>query len=506
MRELAAGEEFAGHRIEAVIGAGGMGVVYRAVHLELQRPVALKLIAPGRAGDQGWRERFRRESRLAAALEHPAILTVYDSGEHAGLLYVTMRLVQGGDLGRRLAAEGPLEPAQAVALVEQLASALDAAHARGLVHRDVKPANVLLEPPRAFLADFGLARPVNDTAGPTATGQWVGSIDYAAPEQISEGLADARSDVYALAGVLYAALSGWRPFPRGDPAAVMWAHVHEPPPTLEGDEMRALDHIVAKGMAKDPDERFHSAGDLAAAARTALERRGLDSSQGAPTGRAGQAASRRASRLGAGWIAAGLAAVVAAALALVLVIRGGSGALDARVTVERIKLPGEPVDVAVADDTPWVAVSDHNGGGAVVAIHDGHAAQPVRLSTAPVAVAARDGALWVMLATGQLAWALQRLDATRAGPPAPESTSAWPRTAVGSRSPRARCGSPIPMRTRCSASTRRPRAFSARSRSRPASPAHWPSARARCGCSAATPTSPSHGSTSIPAPSADRFA
>ena len=187
MNQLAPGDEFAGHRIEAVIGAGGMGVVYRAVHLGLERPVALKLIAPGRAGDEAWRARFRRESRLAAALEHPAILAVYDAGEHAGLPYVTMRLVEGGDLGRRLAGQGPLAPAAAVELVEQLASALDAAHARGLVHRDVKPANVLLEPPRAFLADFGLARAVHDSAGPTATGQWVGSVDYAAPEQISEG-------------------------------------------------------------------------------------------------------------------------------------------------------------------------------------------------------------------------------------------------------------------------------------------------------------------------------
>src|SRR3954471_23213005 len=147
-----------------------MGVVYRAVHLELERPVALKLIAPARAADEAWRARFRRESRLAAVLEHPAILAVYDSGEHAGLLYVTMRLIEGGDLGRRLATEGSLAPAEAVALVEQLASALDAAHARGLVHRDVKPANVLLEPPRAFLGDFGLAREIQDSAGPTATG------------------------------------------------------------------------------------------------------------------------------------------------------------------------------------------------------------------------------------------------------------------------------------------------------------------------------------------------
>jgi hypothetical protein len=414
VRELAPGDEFAGHRIEAVIGAGGMGVVYRALHLELERPVALKLIAPGRAVDEAWRARFRRESRLAASLDHPAILTVYDSGEHDGLLYVTMRLVEGGDLGRRLAAEGPLGAEDAVGLVEQLASALDAAHTRGLVHRDVKPANVLLEPPRAFLADFGLAREIHDSAGPTATGQWVGSIDYAAPEQVSEGLADPRSDVYALAGVLYAAVSGRPPFPRGDPAAVMWAHVHEPPPVLEPDALRSLGDVVAKGMAKDGDERFQSAGELAAAARAALgQPRTVTSEDGAASpARGSEAAGSRPRRRFARWIAVCLAAAIAAAVALVLVLRDGDGgALDAPVTVDRIKLPGEPVDVAVADGTPWVALTDRDDTtGAVVAIENGRAAKPVRLPAPPVALAADDGALWVLLADGLLHWKLQRFD------------------------------------------------------------------------------------------------
>jgi hypothetical protein len=262
------GAELAGYRIEAVAGRGGMGVVYRAWHLGLERPVALKVISPGLASQDEFRARFRRESRLAAALDHPHVLPIYEAGESDGVLFIAMRWVDGIDLGRVLEEDGALPLGRAVRLVAQLAGALDSAHSRGLVHRDVKPANVLgADSDHAYLADFGLAKR-DDTAGLTETGRWLGTADYAAPEQIEGGEVGPAADVYALGCVLFAALTGNPPFPRGSAVAVAYAQVHDPPPAAGVSP--AVDAVVARALAKRPTDRFASAGELSAAATAAL--------------------------------------------------------------------------------------------------------------------------------------------------------------------------------------------------------------------------------------------
>ena len=234
---VAPGRPFAGYRIEAVAGRGGMGVVYRAVQEGLERPVALKLIAPELARDPEFRARFVRESRLAASLDHPHVIPVYEAGEEDGSLFIAMRWVEGPDLRELVVERGPLAPAAAAALVAQVAGALDAAHARGLVHRDVKPANVLLagdaDAPHAYLSDFGLARGEESVDRLTRTGGSVlGTAAYSSPEQIEGGVLDGRADVYALACVLFFALTGRPPFRRDTELATAWAQVHDQPPTL----------------------------------------------------------------------------------------------------------------------------------------------------------------------------------------------------------------------------------------------------------------------------------
>ena len=265
--ELAPGDEFAGCRIEAVAGRGGMGVVYRATELSLGRPVALKLLAPDRAGDPGFRERFQRESRMAAAIDHPNVIPVYGAGEEDGLLYLVMRYVGGTDLHALLREEGALEPARAAEVVAQVAAALDAAHAAGLVHRDVKPANVLLAGKHAYLSDFGLTRLAGSDTELTGSGQWIGTVEYCSPEQLRGERTDARSDVYALGCLLFAALTGNTPFGRGTVPATMLAHLHDPPPLpSERGAPRDFDRVTARALAKPPDDRYPSAGDLGRAA------------------------------------------------------------------------------------------------------------------------------------------------------------------------------------------------------------------------------------------------
>jgi ABC-type transport system substrate-binding protein len=260
------GTELAGYRIESLLGRGGMGVVYRARDLALDRNVALKLLAPELAQDVRFRERFLRESRLAASLDHPAIVPIYDAGEVAGQLYIAMRLVEGTDLKRLLAEEGPLEPAPALALLEQVADALDAAHERGLVHRDVKPSNVLVDERRhCYLADFGLSRRLAEQSAPAATGRSIGTVDYVAPEQIRGEELDGRADLYSLGCLLYECLVGRPPFARGSDTAVVFAHLEEEPPSLP-----VLSAVIRKALAKEPDDRYQSGRDLIAAARAAL--------------------------------------------------------------------------------------------------------------------------------------------------------------------------------------------------------------------------------------------
>jgi serine/threonine protein kinase len=273
---LSPGTRFAGYEIEAVAGQGGMGVVYRARQLRPSRVVALKVISPQLAGDPEFRERFAHESQIAASIEHSNVIPVYEVGEEVGLLYIVMRFVEGTDLRAVLESEGRLAPARAVGILSELAAALDAAHARGLVHRDVKPANVLIaregQREHVYLTDFGLAkRSAGD--GRTRAGAFVGTLQYAAPEQLEGKPVDARTDVYAAGCLAYHMLTGSVPFPQEHDAAVMMAHLSAQPRPMR--ELVAglpaeLEEVVVRAMAKDPADRYPSAGELAGAAARAL--------------------------------------------------------------------------------------------------------------------------------------------------------------------------------------------------------------------------------------------
>jgi len=266
----------AGYRLERVVGRGGMGVVYQATQLALDRPVAIKLIAAEHAQDPAFRERFRVESRIASSIEHANVIPVYEAGEDDGLLFIAMRLVEGIDLAQLLTAAGAMEPTRTAHMIVQVAGALDAAHARGLVHRDVKPANVLLtldEPEHAYLTDFGVAKPMGALTRVTRVGQWVGTLDYMAPEQIRGETLDAGADIYALTGLLYHCLTGQTAFPRETEAATLWAHMSAtplPPSDLRPNLPQELDEVIARGMAKDPAERFSTAAELAHACARAV--------------------------------------------------------------------------------------------------------------------------------------------------------------------------------------------------------------------------------------------
>jgi CheY-like chemotaxis protein/tRNA A-37 threonylcarbamoyl transferase component Bud32 len=272
------GSEIAGYRIEERIGRGGMGVVYRAQHMNLQRRAAIKIIAPEFADTKGFRSRFIHEARIAAALQHPNIVTVYDAGQAGETLYIAMQFIRGSDLAATLREEGRLRPYRAIDVCRQVASALDAAHGMALIHRDVKPGNVLIEGRRAYLTDFGLTKRSGSTrTALTQAGALVGTIHYVAPEQIEGGHVDARTDVYALACLLFHCLVGDVPFSRDTDVAVIYAHLSEPPP--KPSELRpelpvGLDAVIAKAMDKSPDRRFQSCSDLISAARIVLDAAG----------------------------------------------------------------------------------------------------------------------------------------------------------------------------------------------------------------------------------------
>src|SRR4051812_27518510 len=257
-----------------LLGRGGMGVVYQAQHVHLGRTVALKLLAPELSRSEDFRARFLRESRLAAELDHPGIVAVYDAGEGNGVLFIAMRFVRGTDLQAMLSQRGPLAVDETLSILNQVATALDAAHASGLVHRDVKPANVMIEGQRCYLADFGLTkRASSDSVQLTAAGQFLGTVDYVAPEQIEGRPTDGRADQYALGCVLFECLTGSRPYPRDSQVAIIYAQLREPPPRpceLRPDLPAAIDMVVARAMAKKPADRFPTAGEMVVAARDAL--------------------------------------------------------------------------------------------------------------------------------------------------------------------------------------------------------------------------------------------
>jgi len=380
--DLAIGSTVAGYRLDALIARGGMGVVYRATHLGLERPVALKVIARELADREGFRERFLRESRLAASLDHPAVVPVYDSREVDGELIVAMRLVAGGDLRRTLDREGPLEPARAIALLGQVAEALDAAHAAGIVHRDVKPHNVLVEGDRAFLTDFGLAKALGES-GAQSGASVVGTADYMSPEQWSGGAVGPPADVYSLGCVLYEALTGVVPSARkgADPAPEVPA---------------GLGAVVERAAAKDPAQRYPSAGALIAAAR---EREG----EGMAATRVLSEPARRppAALAGGGWrqrlrgptllwVAGGVAVLLAMVL-LVAALVGDDG-IDVSAP---IAVGAAPLRIAASTEAIWVT-SEPDGTLTRLDPESGEpVGAPLRLGPGISGVAVGAGSVWV---------------------------------------------------------------------------------------------------------------
>jgi YVTN family beta-propeller protein len=355
------GSELAGYLIEALIGRGGMGAVYRAEELALGRKVALKVIAPELAENDRFRERFLRESRIAASLDHPHIVPIFKAGDEDGSLFLAMRYVEGTDLAKLLREGGALDSRRAIALLEQVAEALDAAHEKGLVHRDVKPSNVLVAvaagTEHAYLADFGLTKRTGSLSGVSAPGDVVGTLEYVAPEQITGAEVDARADLYSLACVLYECLTGQPPFPRATDVALLWAHVHEEPrPASEvrPELPRPVDAVFARALAKDPARRQGSGGELVSATRTAL---GLvDAASTAP-----------ASRLRSWAPAAAVLAVVGVFAVAFLLTRDSGGLSTVSPNAVGVVDPGsnklvaevdvgiDPEAVAVGEGAVWVA-------------------------------------------------------------------------------------------------------------------------------------------------------
>jgi serine/threonine protein kinase len=360
--ELGPGTTVSGYRVETLIGRGGMGAVYRAEEEGLGRKVALKVIAPELAQDERFRERFLRESRIAASLDHPHVIPIYQAGEDDGLLFLAMRYVEGTDFARVVAEEGALEPRRALELLSQVAEALDAAHEKGLVHRDVKPSNVLIAESagreHCYLGDFGLTKRTGSLSGVSVAGNIVGTLEYVAPEQITGDPLDERSDVYSLGCVLYECLTGQSPFPRATDVALLWAHVHEeptPPSKARPELPRELDTVLARALAKEPGRRYRSAGELVAATRSAL-RLGDVAVEAPPRPR---------------WLlpaaAAGLLAL-AATVAALLLTRGGEGGLSSvspnavgvidpasNTLVAEVSVGIEPDAIAFGEGSVWVA-------------------------------------------------------------------------------------------------------------------------------------------------------
>ena len=343
MGDFSIGSEVAGYRIEGLIARGGMGVVYRATHLGLERPVALKVIARELADRDGFRERFLRESRLAARLDHPSVVPIYDSREVDGELVVAMRLIEGGDLRALIDREGPLSPHRALELLAQVADALDAAHAAGVVHRDVKPHNILVEGDRAYLSDFGLAKAFDESGSAGGTSV-VGTAHYMSPEQWRGDSIGPAADVYSLGCVLYEAITGIAPFARAEA-------------DTEPEMPQGVEEAIRRAVAKDPADRFRSAGELVAAARAG------QGSEVRPTAVLSHDRSERSTvpnasqrwfgvrgRRAALWILSGFAVIAIAIAAAVLLLLGSEGpSVSAPIAIGR-----PPLRIAASSRAVWV--------------------------------------------------------------------------------------------------------------------------------------------------------
>jgi predicted Ser/Thr protein kinase len=404
------GTDLAGYRIERLLGRGGMSVVYLAEDRRLGRKVALKLLATELAEDARFRERFLRESRLAASLDHPNVIPVYEAGEVDGLLYIAMRYVEGTDLRQLVAGEGSLEPIRAVGILEQVADALDAAHERGLVHRDVKPANVLLDGrERAYLSDFGLTKQASSDSRITETGQFVGTVDYVAPEQIQREPVSPQTDVYALGCVLHECLVGEPPYRSDSMPGTLFAHISADPPRpsdVRPELPGAIDDVVARALAKDPADRYPTCSEAVTEARAALGLSGQTGAAEAP------ATARRRRRLlaAAALLLAGIAAAVVAVLLTVggeetagppvqpgptSLLRVDPATNEVVVAVEAgIPLLGFPA-LAVGDGAVWLA----DQVGHTVSRFDAETAtltRTVAVPGSPRDVAVGAGAVWVV--------------------------------------------------------------------------------------------------------------
>ena len=397
------GTFLAGYRLESVLGRGGMGVVYLAEDTRLGRNVAVKVLAPEHAAEDRFRERFLRESRLAASIDHPNILPVFEAGRDGDVVFLVMRYVASGDLRDLLLREGRLEVRRALHLLGQVGSALDAAHGRGLVHRDVKPGNILVaqdaarESDHAYLADFGLTRDSRAESELTDPSRIIGTLDYLAPEQIRGDTVDGNADQYALGCLIYQALSGVAPF-AGTDVAVLWAHVHDPPPSLQQhrpDLASALDPVIDRAMAKDPAQRFPTCAAMFAAATAALDRESQSTRR--PHRRRMLASVVAASLIIGGAVAAAILASSNGHTAAVRVIPNSVAVVDpgTSTVVADIPVGSTPGDVIAGAGYVWVT----NSANLTVSRID-----PRTLSTAgpafsvgavPEGLAAGAGRLWV---------------------------------------------------------------------------------------------------------------
>jgi Protein kinase domain len=336
---IATGSFVAGFRVVSLIGEGAMGSVYLAEDASRGGRVALKVLVRDLADDERFRKRFLRESKLAVSLDHPNVVSIVDAGEEGGVLYLAMELVEGADLRALLRQESRLDPERAIGLLAQVADALDAAHAAGLVHRDVKPANILVrdepEGEHAYVCDFGLARHLSSASSLTTDRGVVGTIDYIPPEQIEGGEIDGRADVYSLGCVLFECLAGVRPFDRESELSVVFAHLNEQPPRLSEyrpDLSDAFDDVFATALAKSPGDRYATCRELVESARAALS--------GETPGRRGRPLRRM--------LVGALAVLVAAGVATagILVMRGGSASASPAIT--QTSIAGAPLGLHIA--------------------------------------------------------------------------------------------------------------------------------------------------------------